>query len=55
MALTHNLGFPRIGARRELKHALEAYWRDDISDERLQAIAAELRKQHWIMQRDSGH
>ena len=30
MALTHNLGFPRIGARRELKHALEAYWRGDI-------------------------
>ncbi len=54
MALTHNLGFPRIGARRELKHALEAYWRDDISSEQLQATAAELRKRHWILQRDSG-
>ena len=32
MALTHNLGFPRIGARRELKQALEAYWRGDIDD-----------------------
>jgi 5-methyltetrahydropteroyltriglutamate--homocysteine methyltransferase len=54
MALTHNLGFPRIGARRELKHALEAYWRDNISDGQLQATATELRRQHWILQRDSG-
>jgi len=54
MALTHNLGFPRIGARRELKHALEAYWRGNIDDERLQATAAEIRKQHWIMQREAG-
>ncbi len=54
MALTHNLGFPRIGARRELKHALEAYWRGDISDGQLLATAAELRKRHWIAQRDSG-
>ena len=54
MALTHNLGFPRIGARRELKHALEAYWRGDIDDERLRATAAEIRKQHWMLQRAAG-
>ncbi|MDQ3186284.1 MAG: 5-methyltetrahydropteroyltriglutamate--homocysteine S-methyltransferase [Pseudomonadota bacterium] len=53
MALTHNLGFPRIGARRELKQALEAYWHGDINEERLQATAAELRKQHWTVQRDA--
>ncbi|SEL55676.1 5-methyltetrahydropteroyltriglutamate--homocysteine S-methyltransferase [Nitrosovibrio tenuis] len=54
MALTHNLGFPRIGARRELKHALEAYWRGDIDDEWLRATAAEIRKRHWILQREAG-
>jgi 5-methyltetrahydropteroyltriglutamate--homocysteine methyltransferase len=54
MALTHNLGFPRIGAHRELKKALEAYWRREIDEDRLQTIAAELRKQHWILQRDAG-
>ena len=54
MALTHNLGFPRIGAQRELKKALEAYWRREIDEDRLQTIAAELRKQHWILQRDAG-
>src|SRR3954453_11927180 len=54
MALTHNLGFPRIGAGRELKHELEAYWRDDIDDKRLQAEAAEIRKKHWLIQHKAG-
>ena len=54
MVLTHNLGFPRVGARRELKQALEAYWRGDINAEQLQTSAAELRKQNWILQRDIG-
>jgi 5-methyltetrahydropteroyltriglutamate--homocysteine methyltransferase len=54
MALTHNLGFPRIGARRELKQALEAYWRGDIDDEKLNGTAAELRQRHWTLQRDLG-
>ena len=54
MALTHNLGFPRIGARRELKQALEAYWRGDIDDEKLNATAAQLRQRHWKLQRDIG-
>ena len=54
MALTHNLGFPRIGARRELKQALEAYWRGDINDEQLETTAAEIRKRHWLLQRETG-
>ena len=54
MALTHNLGFPRIGARRELKQALEAYWRGDIGDEQLKTTAAEMRKRHWLLQRETG-
>ncbi|ARO86862.1 5-methyltetrahydropteroyltriglutamate--homocysteine S-methyltransferase [Nitrosospira lacus] len=54
MALTHNLGFPRIGARRELKQTLEACWRGDIDEQQLQIKAAELRKHHWIVQREAG-
>ncbi len=27
MTIAHNLGFPRIGAQRELKKAVEAYWK----------------------------
>ena len=47
MARTHSLGFPRIGARRELKFALEAYWRGESSREALQRVGAELRSRHW--------
>ncbi len=48
------LGFPRIGARRELKRALEAFWRGENSAEDLQATAAGLRLKHWQLQRAAG-
>lgn len=47
MAFTHNLGFPRIGAQRELKFALEAYWKGQSSRAALKALGAELRRRHW--------
>jgi 5-methyltetrahydropteroyltriglutamate--homocysteine methyltransferase len=47
MAYTHNLGFPRIGAKRELKFALESYWRGESSRDELKTIAADLRRRHW--------
>ncbi|MEC5385460.1 5-methyltetrahydropteroyltriglutamate--homocysteine S-methyltransferase [Uliginosibacterium sp. H3] len=47
MAITHNLGFPRIGAKRELKFALESYWKGLSSRDELKAFGAELRKRHW--------
>ena len=50
MARIHNLGFPRIGARRELKFALESYWKDQSSREELKTTAAALRQRHWAQQ-----
>lgn len=50
MALTHNLGFPRIGARRELKFALESYWKGASSRDELKALGAQLRQRHWQQQ-----
>ena len=50
MAITHNLGFPRIGARRELKFALESYWKADCSRDELKATGAALRQRHWQQQ-----
>lgn len=47
MAKTHNLGFPRIGANRELKFALEKYWRGETAQSELTKLAAGLRKTHW--------
>ena len=54
MITVGNLGFPRIGAKRELKQALEAYWRAETTPEQLQLTAAELRARHWRLQRDAG-
>jgi 5-methyltetrahydropteroyltriglutamate--homocysteine methyltransferase len=54
MIQTHILGFPRIGARRELKTALERHWRGEIDADALEAVGSELRARHWSMQRDSG-
>lgn len=47
---THNLGFPRIGAKRELKFALESYWRGESSKDQLTYVGAELRQRHWAHQ-----
>lgn len=47
MATTHNLGFPRIGAKRELKFALETYWKGETSRDALLAAGAALRARHW--------
>lgn len=50
MASTHNLGFPRIGANRELKFALEAYWNKQSSEDALNKTAKELRQTHLKQQ-----
>ena len=47
MTIIHNLGFPRIGAKRELKFALESYWKGESSRDALKALGAELRQRHW--------
>jgi 5-methyltetrahydropteroyltriglutamate--homocysteine methyltransferase len=50
MVTTHNLGFPRIGAKRELKFALEAYWKGQSSLEALKQIGKGLRQHNWGLQ-----
>lgn len=50
----HVPGFPRIGAARELKFALERYWRDELPASALEQTAAALRARHWAAQRDAG-
>jgi len=47
MVTTHNLGFPRIGAKRELKFALESYWKGLSSSAELAASGERLRRHHW--------
>ena len=54
MAQTHILGYPRIGARRELKIALEAFWRKEVDESDLRRVAAELKRQRWQAQQKAG-
>ncbi|WP_414900664.1 5-methyltetrahydropteroyltriglutamate--homocysteine S-methyltransferase [Sphingomonas flavalba] len=49
-----NLGFPRIGPRRELKTALEAFWSGKTSEADLLETAAALRAATWARQKALG-
>ena len=51
---TNILGYPRIGAGRELKKAEEAYWAGKISKQELLESAALIRKGNWQLQKESG-
>jgi 5-methyltetrahydropteroyltriglutamate--homocysteine methyltransferase len=51
---THSLGYPRIGEKRELKKATEAYWRGELAAEALTRVGVQLRKAHWLAQKEAG-
>ncbi|BFZ54395.1 methionine-synthesizing 5-methyltetrahydropteroyltriglutamate--homocysteine methyltransferase [Savitreella phatthalungensis] len=48
------LGFPRIGANRELKKITEAYWSGKTSVEELQKVAKQIRADNWQLQKSQG-
>ncbi|KAI9801286.1 MAG: methionine-synthesizing 5- methyltetrahydropteroyltriglutamate--homocysteine methyltransferase [Piccolia ochrophora] len=48
------LGFPRMGADRDLKKATEAYWGGKLSQEQLLAEGKRLRQAHWTIQKNAG-
>lgn len=52
---THNLGFPRIGAKRELKFALENYWKNPSNEDQLLETAKQLRLKHWRSQQQMSY
>src|SRR5437773_2926783 len=54
MTIAHNLGFPTLGANRELKRATEGYWSGKVPRAALLETGAELRAAHWRLQRDAG-
>ncbi len=54
MAISHNLGFPRIGAQRELKKAMEAYWKGELDETGLRSVGNALRTQNWQLQQEAG-
>ena len=54
MTVSHILGYPRIGAQRELKKVTEAYWKGDVSRDELEAAGQALRLAHWQTQQAAG-
>lgn len=49
--LTHNLGYPRIGANRELKKACESYWAGKDSPKNLIQVGKNIRQENWLIQK----
>ncbi len=47
MTTSHILGFPRVGAKRELKFAQERYWRKELAEQDLLDLAKALREKNW--------
>lgn len=54
MAVEHVLGLPRIGKFRELKSAVEKYWKKDIPQEVLLSEGSKIRQANWKMQQEAG-
>lgn len=47
-------GFPRIGPQRELKFALEKYWKGNLSRQQLEEVGAQLRQSNWRFMQQQG-
>ena len=54
MVIAANLGYPRIGANRELKRAVESYWSGKIGEDELALVAAKIRSVNWQYQFEQG-
>ena len=48
------LGHPRIGEKRELKKAIESYWKENIDETTLLKIASDIKKKNWLHQKEIG-
>jgi 5-methyltetrahydropteroyltriglutamate--homocysteine methyltransferase len=51
---TSCLGFPRMGKNRELKFALESFWKGNLTEAGLLDVAKKLRRDHWLLQKAIG-
>lgn len=51
---TSVIGYPRVGAKRELKFASEKYFAGEINSTELESTAKDLRKSHWLSQKNAG-
>lgn len=54
MVVATNLGFPYVGAKRELKKSVEAYWSGKISSDELKTAYQKIQENHWKLQKEQG-
>jgi 5-methyltetrahydropteroyltriglutamate--homocysteine methyltransferase len=54
MVIAANLGYPRIGHRRELKKALEQFWSNKSTEEELLTVGKNIRRHNWQLQKEAG-
>ncbi|CAL1700818.1 unnamed protein product [Somion occarium] len=54
MVASSVLGFPRIGANREVKKAVEGYWAGKLSADELTKVALEVKKTNWTSLKQRG-
>ncbi|KAK3818611.1 MAG: 5-methyltetrahydropteroyltriglutamate-homocysteine S-methyltransferase [Benniella sp.] len=54
MVQATNLGFPRIGAQRETKKIVEAFWAGKATEQALDESAVKLRAENWKLQKAQG-
>lgn len=52
--IAHILGYPRIGIDREMKKAVETYWRGEITQNELEAVGKQIRHDNWKAQAEAG-
>jgi 5-methyltetrahydropteroyltriglutamate--homocysteine methyltransferase len=50
----HLSGYPRVGAKRELKFAVEAFWKGNKTEAELRQTAADIRQKNWATQIAAG-
>ena len=51
---THNLGYPRIGKKRELKKACEQYWSGKIIQKELLDVSRRIINENLKLQQEAG-
>jgi 5-methyltetrahydropteroyltriglutamate--homocysteine methyltransferase len=54
MSKNYVIGFARIGEQRELKRVLEEFWAKKVSFSEVEKVASQLKKRHWLYQKDAG-
>ncbi len=52
--LTNVLGYPRMGAHRELKRAVESFWKGEIDSATLKQITSQIKRENWLMMKSAG-